>query len=464
MIVPDLKRRRQQVAQLLDEELRVPRGDLAQVAARVLARRAAFLAAAARHETPCYLFDRAAFRAALRRFAREFGRRLPSHRPYYAIKSNHHPLVVEEAVAQGFGLDAASGRELEQALASGAEHIVFGGPAKSPADLELAIAHAPRTLVNLDSFGELERLGAATRRLGRTIRAGVRVSTSQHGAWSKFGIPLSELAALWRRARAHPGVELIGIQSHLSWNRDARPYEQVIAELGAYLAHQLSPDERARLQFIDLGGGYRPHRLEGYFPADHPVGTVLQVAGDHYGDPPQFTAPYYVKDSIPLAAYARAIGAAIERHLAPLVRCAYYTEPGRIVSTYALHILLKVVDRKRDDLVIVDGGINMVGWERYMQIYCPVVNLSHPSVTELPVRLGGSLCDCEDSWGTRCFAERIEEGDFLLVPHQGAYTHCVAQRFIRDIPPVHELGAARARTARTGGARSRRVVSKGSNP
>jgi len=34
------------------------------------------------------------------------------------------------------------------------------------------VEHADRTIVNLDSFRELERLGQATRRLGRPIRAG----------------------------------------------------------------------------------------------------------------------------------------------------------------------------------------------------------------------------------------------------------------------------------------------------
>jgi diaminopimelate decarboxylase len=89
--------------------------------------------------------------------------------------------------------------------------------------------------------------------------------------------------------------------------------------------------------------------------------------------------------------------------------------------------------------VIVDGGIHMVGWERYLQIYHPVVNLTHPAETELAVRLGGSLCDCEDVLGRYCYAERMEEGDLLLIPYQGAYSYTTAQNFIRDIPPVIDL-------------------------
>ncbi len=58
---------------------------------------------------------------------------------------------------------------------------------------------------------------------------------------------------------------------------------------------------------------------------------------------------------------------------------------------------------------------------------------------EIPIRLGGSLCDCEDIWGFRCHAESIAEGDVLVVPFHGARTLCVAQDFIRPIPAVLEL-------------------------
>jgi diaminopimelate decarboxylase len=396
--------------------------ELAQVAAWILEKRAALLDLAARHPTPFYVFDGEALREALTSFERAFTAHLPGHRPYYAVKSNHHPLVVEEIARRGYGLDVSSGRELRQALAIAGCPILFSGPAKSAADLELAVEHADRVTVHLDSFRELERLGAATAKLGRAITAGVRVSTDHHGAWSKFGIPLRDLGRLWRAAKAFPGVALQGIQFHLSWNRDAGPYARIIEDLALTLARDLTAEERAGIAFIDVGGGYRPHRLEGEFPEGE--------GGDH---------AYTMKASIPLEDYARAIGAAVERHLAPLVRARYYTEPGRIVSTYAMHIVLGVVDRKADDLVIVDGGINMVGWERYLHIHCPVVNLTRPALRELPTRIGGSLCDCEDLWGFHCYGEPLSEGDVLVVPFQGAYTFCVAQDFIRPIPAVHAL-------------------------
>jgi diaminopimelate decarboxylase len=399
----------------------VPAGDLADVAARILEKRGAILDVAARHATPFYLFDGAALREALAAFAGAFDARIAGHRAFYAVKSNHHPRVVETAVHAGFGLDVSSGRELEQALAFDACPILFSGPGKSDADLSLAVAHAERVTVNLDSFRELERLGRAANGHGRTVRAGVRVSTEHHGAWSKFGVPLRDLARFWRAAQAYPGVALQGIQFHLSWNRSPAPYVRILEDLARCLGEELTEAERAGIAFVDVGGGFRPHRLEGEYREGEGSGPVV------------------VKESVPIEAYAEAIGGAIDRCLRPLLEAAYYTEPGRIVSTPAMHIVLGVVDRKSDDLVIVDGGINMVGWEKYLHVHCPVVNLSRPALREIPVRLGGSLCDCEDVWGLSCYGEAIEEGDVLVVPFQGAYTFCVAQQFIRAIPEVVEL-------------------------
>ena len=179
--------------------------------------------------------------------------------------------------------------------------------------------------------------------------------------------------------------------------------------------------------------------MEGYFPSDDALGSVLSTASQHYGDPVSFEAPFYVKPSVPIDAYASAIGAAIDKHLRPLVDCGYLTEPGRVVSTYAMHIVLRVVDKKSSDLVIVDGGINMVGWERYLATYCPVVNLTRPATHEILVRIGGSLCDCEDIWGGRLYGDGVEEEDVLVVPFQGAYSLTTAQEFIRPIPPVYAM-------------------------
>jgi diaminopimelate decarboxylase len=439
MLVADLKRKRDLTLRLFREAPAGREGTLDHVVQATLARRASLLALAERFPTPFYAFDEQCLRAGLQTFRASFDRQLPRHLPYYAVKSNDHPWMLRAAVRAGYGLDVSSPRELALALEAGAQAIIFSGPGKSEADLKLALRQCRRLIVNMDSFRELERLGSVTSAAKRKLRAGVRVFTRHHGSWSKFGIPLSELGRFFRAAARHPYVQLEGIQFHLSWNRSAEPYARIVEDLGQALREQLSPAQRAAIRFVDVGGGYKPHRIEGYFPRDHPVGAVVSAVDDYFGEQPSFSAPYYIKDSVPLEDYACTLGAAVQRHLRPLVDCAIFSEPGRIVSTWALHLVMRVVDVKQKDLVILDGGIQMVGWERYLHIYAPAVNLTHPAERELPVQLFGSLCDPEDSFGERCFARRMREGDVIVLPFQGAYTYGVAQEFIRPIPALRRM-------------------------
>ncbi len=109
------------------------------------------------------------------------------------------------------------------------------------------------------------------------------------------------------------------------------------------------------------------------------------------------------------------------------------------MSSFAMHLVMQVVDRKDTDLVIVDAGIHMIGWERYLHVYAPLINLTQPARTELSARIYGSLCDPEDTFGKYCFAEGLAEGDVLVMPNQGAYSYATAQNFIRPIPAVHRI-------------------------
>jgi diaminopimelate decarboxylase len=101
-----------------------------------------------------------------------------------------------------------------------------------------------------------------------------------------------------------------------------------------------------------------------------------------------------------------------------------------------MHILLKVIDKKDPKTVITDGGTNLLGWERPLTEYIPVINLTRPSLKERAVKVFGSLCTPHDIWGMSVFGDTVEEGDILLVPDQGAYTYSLRQSFIKPIARV----------------------------
>ncbi len=302
--IENLSHKRRLVQRLFDEPVSSIPGNFDHIVDEALRKRAAILQLATSEATPFYLFDTQSFVAALTRFRDAFDAKIDRHRSFYAVKSNHHPYLVETAVEQGYGLDVSSGRELRQALDAGASEILFSGPAKSIADLALALDHASRVTINIDSFSELRKLGQLTQEREQTIRAGVRITTAHHGSWSKFGISLDRLPEFWNAAAAFPLIQMQGIQSHLSWTRQPTPYQQVIADVAKVLREQLTPAQRAAIKFYDFGGGYRPYRIEGFYPQETSQGELIAIADGYYGEESQYRDRYYVHDSADLPAYA----------------------------------------------------------------------------------------------------------------------------------------------------------------
>jgi len=161
-------------------------------------------------------------------------------------------------------------------------------------------------------------------------------------------------------------------------------------------------------------------------------GKLIQFFHPEY----EFELKHYHRPSKPIDHFAREISAALKQEGSPLSGLEIWTEPGRWISTPSMHILLKVIDKKDKDVVITDGGINLLGWERPLSEFIPILNLTRPSLKERPLRIFGSLCTPLDIWGSSIFGEGASPGDILLVPNQGAYTYSLRQSFIKPIARV----------------------------
>ncbi len=400
-------------------------GELKTFVKEFIKRRGVFLRAVEKHGSPLYLIEEEVLRERAERFRAAFRAFLPDPRIYYAVKSNNHPAVTRIFAEMGLGLDVSSGKELELALKTGAEEIVFSGPGKTDAELELAVRNRGRVTVLIDSFGELDRLDRAASRAGAAVRAGVRLTTDERALWAKFGIPLDRLPAFFARAERSERVDLRGLQFHSSWNLRPAAQTAFIRRLGKTLA-KLPRKFRSQIEFVDIGGGFWPERGEWlHRPDGRPL--ALRTGGAE-------AVPHYHRPAAPIDEFAVRIGVAVLRYLLPLLSCRICVEPGRWLVHDALHLLLTVVDKKRPDLVVTDAGTNAVGWERFETDYFPVINLSRPAATERPCLVLGSLCTPRDVWGYHYHGKGIGPGDLLLIPTQGAYTYSLRQEFIKPLP------------------------------
>lgn len=410
--------------------------ELTAVVTTTLKKRKKILALVRKKETPFYAYDREELVASVKNFQKIFTKYIPSSEMYYAMKSNPHKNILRDVVSQNFGLDASSGQELQAALQTKTKKILFTGPAKTIAELKKIFLNAKKVTINIDSFTEIKKLLQLEKKYKKRIRIGVRIFTLHHNKWNKFGIKLAELKKAWSLLKKSKYLIPEGIQVHMSWNETAQPYQNIIKEIGLYIKQ--NPLLKNEIKFIDLGGGFLTFNSEGLHPWSTTQGKIGSLIAEEFDLKLDFVKKHFVSPSIPLEEYAEAIGRAIKTHFSDL-SCAYYFEPGRIISNNSMHIILKVEDVKNSKMIITDGGTNMVGWERFEEEYFPIINITHPSVKEKQVAIFGSLCTPHDIWGYFCHMSKIKEGDILTIPNQGAYTYTYAQNFIKPIPQVYTL-------------------------
>lgn len=395
--------------------------------------------------TPLYVYDETEVSRNLFRFRQAFAAAGVDVRVFYAIKSNPYPGLLRTVVAAGQGLDASSPRELRLALRARAQRIAFTGPGKGAAELELIIRHRRRTIAYLESVRELAALGQLATMRRRRVRFGLRLTTRHQHKWNKFGIPLDDLGACWRVARRYPWIRLAGLQFHSGTLGGPEVVVATLEALGKQLRAALPPEAIAGLEAIDVGGGIIPEAFEGIYPWNREQSMsfnrdprlMQRILGD------AIVPHYEAAQVVPVECFAQQIVAAFRRHILTLnpsiVLCA---EPGKFISHSSMHFLFRVVDVKGPQAIIVDGGTNMIGWEKYEFFdYAPIFNLTRfARRSERPTLVYGCLCTPHDLWGYYLRGRAVRVGDLLCMPFQGAYTHTLAQTFIRPIPPVVDLG------------------------
>ena len=206
---------------------------------------------------------RAAIEERYRAFDVAFGGR--DHLVCYAVKANSNLAVLNLLARMGSGFDIVSGGELERVLRAGGDpaKIVFSGVGKTEAEMRTAL-QAGIHCFNVESAAELERLSAVAAALGKTAPVSLRVNpdvdpgTHPYIATglkeSKFGIPIADAAALYRRARELPGVRIEGVACHIgSQLTELAPFVEALDRV-VRLIRALA-DAGIGLRHVDIGGG-----------------------------------------------------------------------------------------------------------------------------------------------------------------------------------------------------------------
>ena len=222
---------------------------------------------ASSHGTPCYVYSRAALSAAFEDYRTALATHGVADRSLicYAVKANSNLAILNLFARLGAGFDIVSGGELDRVLAAGgaAGKVLFSGVGKRRAEMAQALAAGIRCF-NVESESELAALNEVA--LAHGVRAPISlrvnpdVDAKTHPYIStglttaKFGVPIEDAPALYRRAADLPGLVVRGIDCHIgSQLLDPAPAAEAGAKL-VELADRLAADGIA-IEHLDVGGG-----------------------------------------------------------------------------------------------------------------------------------------------------------------------------------------------------------------
>lgn len=239
--------------------------------------------------TPVYVYSRAELESRFRAYADALTGR--PHLICYAVKANSNLAVLNTLARLGAGFDIVSGGELQRVLAAGgdAAKVVFSGVGKSAAEMQLAL-EAGIHCFNVESAAELERLNEVAATLGVaapiSLRVNPDVDANTHPYIStglkdnKFGIPIQDGVAVYRRARALSHIRIRGVDCHIgSQLTQTAPFLDALKRVLA-LIDELA-GEGIVIDHLDLGGGLGVRYRDEQPPAPQAyVGEVLVALGD----------------------------------------------------------------------------------------------------------------------------------------------------------------------------------------
>ena len=381
----------------------------------------------AEHGSPAYVLDEADFRARARAFRDAFD----SYDVYYAGKAFLCTTVARWVVEEGLFLDVCTGGELAVAERAGVppERLGFHGNNKSMAELTRAVELGVGRII-VDSFHEIGRLEQVTRELGRSanvlvrVTAGVEAHTHEYIATAhedqKFGFSISSGDALAAARQIHdtPGLELLGLHSHIgSQIFDSSGFE-VAARRVLALHAQISEEVGVVLPELDLGGGF----------------GIAYTTQDDPADPAQLATEL----TKIVTEECRARDLAVPR---------LSIEPGRAIVGPAMCTVYEVGTVKAVELdggavrtyVSVDGGMSdNIRTALYDADYsCTLANRASDAPALL-TRLVGKHCEAGDIVVKDEFLPGdVVPGDLVAVPGTGAYCRSMASNYNHVLrPPV----------------------------
>jgi ornithine decarboxylase len=319
----------------------------------------------------------------------------PKITPYYAVKCNPEPFLLQTLMNHGTNFDCASLREVydvQKCVRSydmGPPDILYAHPMKSERDIQTIGQLGIQTTV-VDSVEECDKLEACGWKGSAFVRVAVEDKGSKMPFSVKFGASKEEVRQIASKSR----IPITGVSFHVgSGCENPLQYKNAIAYAG--------------LDIFDILRRYKHNP------------KVIDIGGGFSSNPEVFSNTVSViQDTIKYIPEYRSLIA----------------EPGRFFAQPSQDLFVKVIAKK--------PGLNGKGFRYvideslYGHFSCipfdhqtpPFIRISDKTSNISDAILFGRTCDSLDVIAKGPM-EELEVGDWLYFPLMGAYTSATASEF-----------------------------------
>ena len=361
---------------------------------------------------------------------------------YYSVKANPNRALLKTFLAQGCGLEIASGGELAQALAAGCEpeNVLFAGPGKSEAETRAFLAAGGGEL-HVESQYEAVRLGALADELAVDVRAAVRINPTadaQGGAMrmggkpGPFGVDEESMGEVIEALESAPRVHLTGV--HIFAGTQILDAEVLGSQYRKCLelARTVSKATGRPIETVDFGGG--------------------------------LGIPYFKNEAeLDVARYGEVVTELLEEAEPSIFETTrFLIEPGRyLVGDCGVYVarVLDVKTSRGKRFVVIDGGMHhhLAASGNLGQVIkknFPIVAASRMNAESAsPAEVVGPLCTPLDTLGRGLDLPELEPGDLVAVLQSGGYARAASPLgfLSHPTPPEVVVGHGAARLARRRG-------------
>jgi len=333
-------------------------------------------------------------------------RLLPNVKPFYAMKCNPNPLILEALSQLGCNFDCASEDEIQKVLeiTSDPGRILFANPCKVPSHIRYAQKNNVM-MMTFDCAEELHKIKLYHPRSKLIMRLAVDDSKSVCKFNIKFGCHENEMIELMRLAKLLQ-LDIVGFSFHVgSGCSSAEVYYEAIRS--CRLATDIATELGISISIIDLGGGFPGKQKEVGFE------EIAQRINEGLSD---FFHDEIVDDMIEVIA-----------------------EPGRYFVERTHTLVLNVIGKKE---MITEDGEKTFKYYLNDGIYGPFncIYFDHSDPRLIPLNLQsndtlyestvfGPTCDSVDKIAEDVLLPELFIGEWLYVKDFGAYTVASSSAF-----------------------------------